>query len=217
MRNYFSHRLFSILLTIAMASTALFFLGGWSSGYQPDSKQLMKSIDFHAAVSENGNVRVTEVWNVSLGSRDKPYRNFYRTFKTGDVQAGAISDLSVYDADLGTSYTFAGDIDPESISDDSLARQCYIHKMSDGTEIGWFMPGIRKGTRTFRVSYTIQQLVVDHLHVLGDIYDRGDHPELIMERLMSYHSVDIQWGNHDMLWVGASSGSASSRPSRAGA
>ena len=147
-----------------MASTALFFLGGWSSGYQPDSKQLMKSIDFHAAVSENGNVRVTEVWNVSLGSRDKPYRNFYRTFKTGDVQAGAISDLSVYDADLGTSYTFAGDIDPESISDDSLARQCYIHKMSDGTEIGWFMPGIRKGTRTFRVSYTIQQLV----HTYGD-------------------------------------------------
>ena len=56
--------------------------------------------------------------------------------------------------------------------------------------------------------YTIQQLVVDHLHVLGDIYDRGDHPELIMDRLMSYHSVDIQWGNHDMLWVGASSGSA---------
>ncbi|MBN7273638.1 fructose-bisphosphatase class III [Ligilactobacillus pobuzihii] len=56
--------------------------------------------------------------------------------------------------------------------------------------------------------YTIQQLVVDHLHVLGDIYDRGEHPELIMDRLMSYHSVDIQWGNHDMLWVGASSGSA---------
>lgn len=56
--------------------------------------------------------------------------------------------------------------------------------------------------------YTIQQLVVDHLHVLGDIYDRGEHPELIMDRLMTYHSVDIQWGNHDMLWVGASAGSA---------
>ncbi|GKS82172.1 fructose-1,6-bisphosphatase class 3 [Ligilactobacillus pabuli] len=56
--------------------------------------------------------------------------------------------------------------------------------------------------------YTIQQLVVDHLHVLGDIYDRGEHPELIMDRLMSYHSVDIQWGNHDMLWIGASAGSA---------
>ncbi|GBG93650.1 fructose-1,6-bisphosphatase [Ligilactobacillus salitolerans] len=56
--------------------------------------------------------------------------------------------------------------------------------------------------------YTIQQLVVDHLHVLGDIYDRGEHPEMIMDRLMDYHSVDIQWGNHDMLWVGAASGSA---------
>ncbi len=56
--------------------------------------------------------------------------------------------------------------------------------------------------------YTIQQLVVDHLHVLGDIYDRGEHPELIMDRLMHYHSLDIQWGNHDILWVGAAAGSA---------
>lgn len=55
--------------------------------------------------------------------------------------------------------------------------------------------------------YTIQRLVVDHLHVIGDIYDRGEHPDLIMETLMNYHSVDIQWGNHDMLWIGAASGS----------
>ena len=55
--------------------------------------------------------------------------------------------------------------------------------------------------------YTIQRLVVDHLHVIGDIYDRGEHPDLIMETLMNYHSADIQWGNHDMLWIGAASGS----------
>ncbi|SFG05416.1 fructose-1,6-bisphosphatase [Sporolactobacillus nakayamae] len=57
------------------------------------------------------------------------------------------------------------------------------------------------------LAYTIQRLVVDHLHVVGDIYDRGPHPERIMDTLMSYHSVDIQWGNHDVLWIGAYAGS----------
>ncbi|MCQ2008573.1 MAG: fructose-1,6-bisphosphatase [Sporolactobacillus sp.] len=57
------------------------------------------------------------------------------------------------------------------------------------------------------IAYTIQRLVVDHLHVVGDIYDRGPHPERIMDTLMNYHSVDIQWGNHDVLWIGAYAGS----------
>lgn len=54
---------------------------------------------------------------------------------------------------------------------------------------------------------TIQRLVVDHLHVVGDIYDRGPLPDKIMDTLIDYHSVDIQWGNHDVLWMGAFSGS----------
>ncbi len=49
----------------------------------------------------------------------------------------------------------------------------------------------------------IRRLVVDHLHVVGDIYDRGPYPNLIMDTLMKHHSVDIQWGNHDVLWMGA--------------
>lgn len=52
----------------------------------------------------------------------------------------------------------------------------------------------------------IQRLVVDHLHIVGDIYDRGPGPHLIMDKLMEYHSVDIQWGNHDILWMGATAG-----------
>ena len=52
----------------------------------------------------------------------------------------------------------------------------------------------------------IQRLVVDHLHVLGDIYDRGPGPHFIMDRLMDYHSLDIQWGNHDVVWMGAAAG-----------
>ena len=52
----------------------------------------------------------------------------------------------------------------------------------------------------------IQRLVIDHLHILGDIYDRGPSPDLIMDRLEKYHSFDIQWGNHDMVWMGAATG-----------
>ena len=56
------------------------------------------------------------------------------------------------------------------------------------------------------LSHLIQQLVIDHLHIVGDIYDRGPGPHLIMDKLMEYHSVDIQWGNHDILWMGAAAG-----------
>ncbi|PSL41019.1 fructose-1,6-bisphosphatase-3 [Planomicrobium soli] len=57
------------------------------------------------------------------------------------------------------------------------------------------------------LAYTTQRLVVDHLHVVGDIYDRGPDPHKIVDTLIDYHSVDIQWGNHDVLWIGAFAGS----------
>lgn len=56
------------------------------------------------------------------------------------------------------------------------------------------------------LSNLIQRLVVDHLHIVGDIYDRGKGPHIIMDTLSQYHSVDIQWGNHDIVWMGAASG-----------
>ncbi len=58
------------------------------------------------------------------------------------------------------------------------------------------------------ISALIRRLVVDHLHIVGDIYDRGPGPHIIMDTLMAHHSVDIQWGNHDISWIGAAAGSA---------
>ncbi len=52
----------------------------------------------------------------------------------------------------------------------------------------------------------IRSLIVDHLHVVGDIFDRGPYPHLVMDALMELRSVDIQWGNHDLSWMGAASG-----------
>lgn len=57
------------------------------------------------------------------------------------------------------------------------------------------------------ISNVIHRLAIDHLHVIGDIYDRGEAAEKIMDVLMDYHSLDVQWGNHDISWMGASSGS----------
>lgn len=57
------------------------------------------------------------------------------------------------------------------------------------------------------ISRLIQRFSVDQLHIIGDIFDRGPGSEIIMDTLLSYHSVDIQWGNHDILWMGAAAGS----------
>lgn len=52
----------------------------------------------------------------------------------------------------------------------------------------------------------IQRLIIDQLHILGDVYDRGPGAHIIMDTLCDYHSWDIQWGNHDILWMGAAAG-----------
>jgi len=56
------------------------------------------------------------------------------------------------------------------------------------------------------ISVVIQRLIIDKLHILGDIYDRGPGAHLIMDTLVPYHRWDIQWGNHDILWMGAAAG-----------
>lgn len=58
------------------------------------------------------------------------------------------------------------------------------------------------------ICYLIQNLVVEHVHVIGDIYDRGPSPEKIIDRLKKHQSADVQWGNHDIVWIGAACGSA---------
>ena len=60
---------------------------------------------------------------------------------------------------------------------------------------------------TVAICSVIKRLAVDHLHIVGDIFDRGPRADIVMDSLMTYHNVDIQWGNHDILWMGAASGS----------
>jgi len=58
------------------------------------------------------------------------------------------------------------------------------------------------------LSELIQRLVIARLHVIGDVYDRGPGAHVIMDTLMAYHNLDIQWGNHDVVWMGAAAGSS---------
>ena len=53
---------------------------------------------------------------------------------------------------------------------------------------------------------TIKRLIVDHLHIVGDIFDRGSRADIIMDYITQHHSIDIQWGNHDIVWMGAAAG-----------
>ncbi len=64
----------------------------------------------------------------------------------------------------------------------------------------------RAGAFVVALSEVMQRFAVAHLHIIGDIYDRGHGAHTIMDRLENYHSLDIQWGNHDILWMGAASG-----------
>jgi len=57
-----------------------------------------------------------------------------------------------------------------------------------------------------QIAKTIGRLTVDRLHIIGDVFDRGPHPDYIMDFLMDFHDVDFQWGNHDILWMGAATG-----------
>lgn len=56
------------------------------------------------------------------------------------------------------------------------------------------------------ISSLIKRMAIDHLHIVGDIFDRGPGAPIIMNKLMDFHSLDIQWGNHDILWMGAAAG-----------
>ena len=86
--------------------------------------------------------------------------------------------------------------------DEDQNRYVYHAKILDTIwETGSFRPFV------YALTHLIKRLAVDHLHIVGDIYDRGPYAHKIMDRLLTHHSVDVQWGNHDVLWMGAAAGS----------
>ncbi len=87
-------------------------------------------------------------------------------------------------------------------NDESVNKQDYYEKI-----ISTIIEIDRADAFIIALANIIKRLAVDRLHVVGDIFDRGPHADVILDRLMTHHAVDIQWGNHDVLWMGAAAGS----------
>jgi len=120
-------------------------------------------------------------------------------------------DMSYYVSDKYTRYKVRNSI-PERYRDvieellncrmtDGYRQDYYENILGTIIEIGQ-APEVIEDLCTL-----IKTMVVDHLHIVGDIFDRGPRADIVMDSLMNCHSVDIQWGNHDVLWMGAASGS----------
>ncbi len=154
------NRIVSILLAAVIALLTLMPLSGCSD-YKDDSKQIMEKLDIAAQLTDSGDMTVQETWRVNLQNRNKNYRNLYRTFPINKDKVDDITDLKVYDEDNKVNYNFVGDIDPE-FSDAAGDNTCYIHKTYDELELGWFMPAIEEGIRTFTFSYTVKNIVAVH-------------------------------------------------------
>ena len=86
----------------------------------------------------------------------------------------------------------------EALQDKNDYCQTIINKLIEVQQAQELIIGLSK---------TISRLVVDHLHIVGDIFDRGPAADRVMDILLDHHSLDIQWGNHDILWLGAYCGS----------
>jgi fructose-1,6-bisphosphatase-3 len=88
-----------------------------------------------------------------------------------------------------------------SRTDMELKKAYYENLIDTILEIG------QAGEVIEAICQVIKTMAVDHLHIVGDIFDRGPRSDIVMDSLMASHSVDIQWGNHDILWMGAAGGS----------
>ena len=98
--------------------------------------------------------------------------------------------------------------------DFSYIIQELLHETTDDANKAAYVNGIidtiistgRADDFIIAICNVIQRLSIDQLHILGDIYDRGPGAHIIMDTLAQYHRWDIQWGNHDVLWMGALAG-----------
>ncbi len=159
MRRFFHWAVCLVLLAALCA--ACVSLSGCSS-YLGNSKQVMDHMDIASTVAPNGDMKVTETWTVTLQNRGKPYSNLYRKFTMDTSKVDDIADISVYDKDQKQNYAFAGDVDPEDpsvTSDGAMAGKCYLHRSGDTAELGWFIPELDSGTRTFAVTYTLKNII----------------------------------------------------------
>lgn len=125
----------------------------------------------------------------------------------------AIHHLVLVCRDVSSKYT-RSKVRKNLPEDFSYIIQELLHERTDDKDKSEYVNAIIEtiiSTRSaddfiIAICHVIQRLVIDQLHVLGDVYDRGPGAHIVMDTLCRYHSWDIQWGNHDILWMGAAAG-----------
>ncbi|HEX3037585.1 MAG TPA: DUF2207 domain-containing protein [Oscillospiraceae bacterium] len=147
---------------------AMLCIGGCSTNYIGDSKQVLERLNVTAELTKNGDMNVAETWKVNLEDRDKAYRNIYKTFSLDANQFDGITNLSVYDEDSKQNYTYTENVDPENPPSD-LENACYLYNNGKDIEMGLFMPRIDEGERTFTFHYTVKNCV-NVYHDVGVFY-----------------------------------------------
>ncbi len=148
-------------LSVAALALALCLFPAGSPAFAASGGQSMEKLSVELRPAPNGDVAVKQVWRVRLEDRGRPYRNLYFSYSLpqGGESSEMVSEPAVYDNDRGVAYAYAGDVDPESVSGDELEGQCYRHVSGGTVELGWFMPALDEGTRTFTLTYTLRNLM----------------------------------------------------------
>lgn len=145
----------SILSIFAILLLPVLLFSGCQS-YDDDADQLLRAVDVQAEVLENGNMHITERWDITLYDRGKDYSNLFKSFPYSDEQQ--ITDFSVTDNESGETYTFEGEF--RSLYE--LSEEpgtCYLIQNGSETEIGWFMPPVEEGDASFTLSYTVTNAI----------------------------------------------------------
>ena len=145
----------SILSIFAILLLPVLLFSGCQS-YDDDADQLLRAVDVQAEVLENGNMHITERWDITLYDRGRDYSNLFKSFPYSDEQQ--ITDFSVTDNESGETYTFEGEF--RSLYE--LSEEpgtCYLIQNGSETEIGWFMPPVEEGNASFTLSYTVTNAI----------------------------------------------------------
>ena len=132
-----------IVVSLVIGFTGLTYAWG--------AKQIVNDQEIHASLLSNGDLRITETWEIRMKDRDRDYSNFYKYLDKKGFSS--ITDLSVYDEDTGIEYTFVEDVNPNY--DNPGENTCYIYENGSSYEIGWYFPPLREGVRTITFSYTM--------------------------------------------------------------
>lgn len=136
------------------------------NSYQGDADQLLRSVSIQAQLLENGDMQVTERWDLSLYDRDKSYSNLFKSFPYSSEQQ--ITNFSVTDNDTGRTYRLEGQF--SSLGQVSETPEtCYLIVNEKETELGWFIPPVDEGDVSFTLSYTVTNAVERYADV-GVLY-----------------------------------------------